>query len=117
MEDDRRRICLLIYARARVRAPAMEVVGVEAMVDAEVVVKREVREESRASEMSRKGRYLLASSVGWVVFERGRDAGGPLEGPFNVRRRFLGTPASGMSVSTLWVEPFWWADGVAVEGG
>ena len=74
-----RRVCLLVWVRARVRAPAMEVVGVVEREEAVVVVRRWVREVWRVSSTRRKGRYLLASemwvgAVGWRV--RG---GGPLE--------------------------------------
>ena len=98
VEDERRSVCLLMWVRARVRAPAIDVVGVEASKEAGVAVRREVRDERSASEMRRKGRYLLASSVGCVVFERGREAGAPFEGPCRVREGFRGLEASGISV-------------------
>ena len=66
-------VCLFMYVRARVRAPAMEVVGVAVREEAVVVRRREERDAKRASEIRRKGRYLFASSVACLVFERGRD--------------------------------------------
>ena len=117
VEEERSRVCLLMCVRARVRAPAMEVVGVEVKEEARVVVRREVREERRASEMRRKGRYLLASSVGWMVLDRGSETGRPLEGPFRVRERFEGGPVSDISVSKLWLEPFWWDGWAKVDTG
>lgn len=55
----------------------MEVVGVWEREAGVVVVRSVEREERRASDMRRKGRYTLASSVGWEVLERGREGGGP----------------------------------------
>lgn len=68
---------MFMYVRARVRAPAMEVVGVWEREAGVVVVRRVEREDRRASDMRRKGRYTLASSVGWDVFEREKEGVGP----------------------------------------
>ena len=60
--DERRVICLLMWVSARVRAPAMEVVGEAVRVSGEVAARRRERDASRVSWMIRKGLYLFASS-------------------------------------------------------
>lgn len=64
-EDGRARsmLCLLVCVRARVRAPAMDVVGVVGRELWGVVLIRLEREATRVSWMRRKGRYLFASLV------------------------------------------------------
>lgn len=57
-------VCLLICVRARVRAPAIEVVGILVREWGAVVARRLVRELRIVSWTSRKGRYLFASSEG-----------------------------------------------------
>lgn len=60
--EERMVVCLSMWVRARVRAPAMEAVGVVVSESGEVVDMRRVREARRVSSISRNGRYLLASS-------------------------------------------------------
>lgn len=62
--EERMVVCLLMWVRARVRAPAMDVVREVGCELGEVVDTRWDKEVSRASWTSRNGRYLLASSNG-----------------------------------------------------
>lgn len=64
---EREAVYLLMWVRARVRAPAMAVVGLPGRMEAGVVARRWAREARRVSWMRRKGRYLFASSVGAEV--------------------------------------------------
>lgn len=60
--EDKRRRCLPTWVSARVRAPAMDVVGIAGSDVAEVVARRWESDATRVSWISRKGRYLFASS-------------------------------------------------------
>lgn len=60
---ERSMVCLLVWVRARVRAPAMDVVGVVGSEDWGVLLMRLESEARRVSWMRRKGRYLFASLV------------------------------------------------------
>ena len=55
-----------MWARARVRAPAVMVVGVEDRLEGVVVARRACRLVVMARSTAAKGRYLLASSEGWT---------------------------------------------------
>lgn len=57
---------LEVCERARVRAPAVMVVGVEVRLEGVVVASRAWRLVVMARSTAAKGRYLLASSEGWT---------------------------------------------------
>lgn len=60
--DERRVVCLLICVRAKVRAPAIEVVGEATRVSGEVLARRREIEARRVCWMTWNGLYLFASS-------------------------------------------------------
>ncbi len=65
---ERESVDLLMWVRANVSAPAIAVVGLLGRESGEVVERRWVRDVRRVSWISRKGRYLFASSWAEALF-------------------------------------------------